>query len=274
MTAAPTLSRRHAAGAPSARGLLFTVLGEFVLPAGGAAWTSAVIDVLGRLGVEEKAARQALMRTAAGDWLVAERVGRRTCWRLTPAAERLLVDGTKRIYGFTGAATGWDGRWVLVLVRTPESERATRHLLRTRLTWAGLGSPAPGVWVGTHAERVHEVDEVLRDAGTDAQVFVGEHAGLGEVTALVRQAWDLNALEQGYQEFIAEFRSRRDRDPLAATVELVHQWRRFPFTDPLLPGTLLPAGWSGVAAARLFARLHARWAADARAEWAVLNTEG
>ena len=33
----PTLSRRHAAGAPSARGLLFTLLGEFVLPGGGAA---------------------------------------------------------------------------------------------------------------------------------------------------------------------------------------------------------------------------------------------
>ena len=58
-------SRRHAAGAASARGLLLTVLGEFVLPAGGSAWTSAFIDVLGRLGVEEKAARQALMRTAA-----------------------------------------------------------------------------------------------------------------------------------------------------------------------------------------------------------------
>ena len=50
---APTMSRRHAAGAESARGLLFTVLGEFVLPAGGSAWTSAFIDVLGRLGVEE-----------------------------------------------------------------------------------------------------------------------------------------------------------------------------------------------------------------------------
>ena len=30
----PALSRRHAAGAGSARGLLFTVLGEFVLPTG------------------------------------------------------------------------------------------------------------------------------------------------------------------------------------------------------------------------------------------------
>jgi phenylacetic acid degradation operon negative regulatory protein len=93
----PALSRRHAAGAGSARGLLFTVLGEFVLPAGGAAWTSTLIDVLGRLGVEEKACRQALMRTAADGWLRAERVGRRTRWWLTDAADTMLTEGTARI---------------------------------------------------------------------------------------------------------------------------------------------------------------------------------
>ena len=41
----PTLSRLHAAGAPSARGLLFTLLGVFVLPGGGAAGTSAALPV-------------------------------------------------------------------------------------------------------------------------------------------------------------------------------------------------------------------------------------
>ena len=40
---APSLSSRHAAGAPSARGLLFTLLGEFVLTTYGTAWTSAVL---------------------------------------------------------------------------------------------------------------------------------------------------------------------------------------------------------------------------------------
>ena len=272
MTTAPTLSRRHATGAASARGLLFTLLGEFALPSGGTAWTSAVIDVLSRLGVEEKTTRQALMRTAADGWLDSERVGRRTCWRLTPAAEQLLTDGTERIYSFTGVTTDWDGRWVVVLVRTPETERATRHLLRTRLAWAGLGTPAPGVWVGTHARRLVEIEQVLRDAGTDAHVFVGQHAGLGEPKALVRQAWDLDAIEHGYEEFVAQFDKRSDRDALVATVELVHQWRRFPWTDPMLPQPLLPARWTGVAAARVFRQLHARWDADARAEWSALNT--
>jgi len=68
--------------------LLFTALGEFLLPTGGSAPTSAFIDVLGRLSVEEKASRQALMRTAADGLLASQRQGRRTLWTLSPTAER------------------------------------------------------------------------------------------------------------------------------------------------------------------------------------------
>src|SRR5258708_19924634 len=82
-SATPTLSRRHAAGAPSASGLLFTLLGEFVLAGDGTAWTSAVIAAFERLGAEEKATRQALMRTAAAGGLRAEKVGPPTPSHLT-----------------------------------------------------------------------------------------------------------------------------------------------------------------------------------------------
>ena len=294
------MSRRHAAGAESARGLLFTVLGEFVLPCGGTAWTSSFIQVFARMRVEEKAARQALMRTAADGWLKAERAGRRTLWHLTPAAERLLSEGTERIYGFTAAAHQWDGRWLLVLARAPETDRPARHLLRTRLSWAGFGSPAPGVWISPHTGAMPDAEHALAAAGLsgDAQIFIAEHqAGhAGRLTEMVRQAWDLEELEGRYRAFIAEFGGPADGgssgrgqardhggrtagdggstvafDPLARVVELVHAWRRFPWTDPALPAALLPAGWSGTEAAVLFKRLHSQWTADAAAEWRRLD---
>jgi phenylacetic acid degradation operon negative regulatory protein len=268
LTASPAMSRRHAAGAASARGLMFTILGEYVLPAGGCAWTSAIIAAMGRVGIEEKATRQALMRTAADGWLTAERVGRRTRWRLTPSADQLLTEGTERIYGFGAHRRGWDGRWLLVLARAAESERAARHLLRSRLTWAGFGSPAPGVWISTHADRLAEVERVLAEAGlsTEAQVFQGSHVG-GEISAMVAQAWDLGAVAQQYSDFISAFADGRTRDPLASTIELVHAWRRFPWTDPDLPAEFLPAQWSGVRAAALFQRRHHKWSPAAQADW-------
>ncbi len=275
-TEPPALSRRPAAGVPSARSLLFTLLGEFVLANDGTAWTSAVIDALGRLRVAEKATRQALMRTAAGGWLAAERMGRRTRWRLTGRGHRLLTEGAERIYSFTGPMAGWDGRWLLVSVRIPESDRAARHVLRTRLSWAGFGSLGGGLWLSPHPDRQDEAARVLAEAGVaeDAHLFVAHRTGLGELAQLVSTAWDLAAIERQYEQFLAEFGGRQPADPLARQVALVHAWRRFPAIDPALPAELLPDRWSGLTAARLFADRHRRWAAEAQQEWKRLNQAG
>lgn len=269
----PTLSRRHAAGAPSARGLLFTLLGEFVLPGGGTAWTSAVLAAFVRLGIEEKTTRQALMRTAASGWLDPEKVGRRTRWRLTASAQKMLTEGADRIYSFTGPGESWDGRWLLVYARIPESDRRARHVVQSRLTWAGFGSLGAGLWISPHPDREAEAIGVLREAGVaaDAHVFVARRSGLADVQVMVAAAWDLGAIEDRYEEFIEEFRGTAPADVLARQVEIVHAWRRFPSIDPVLPRELLPARWSGLKAARLFADRHQRWSGDAKQEWKRLN---
>ena len=269
----PTLFRRHAAGAPSARGLLFTLLGEFVLPGDGTAWTSAVLASFARLGIEEKTTRQALMRTAASGWLDPEKVGRRTRWRLTASAQKMLTEGADRIYSFTGPGESWDGRWLLVYARIPESDRRARHVVQSRLTWAGFGSLGAGLWISPHPDREAEAIGVLREAGVaaDAHVFVARRSGLADVQVMVAAAWDLGAIEDRYEEFIEEFRGTAPADVLARQVEIVHAWRRFPSIDPVLPRELLPARWSGLKAARLFADRHQRWSGDAKQEWKRLN---
>lgn len=270
--ASPTLSRQHSAGSSSARALLFTVMGEFVLPTGGSAWTSAFIETFARMGIEEKAARQALARTAADGWIRSQRVGRRTRWWLTSDGERLLTEGTDRIYAFASSHRDWDGRWLLVMARVPETDRTARHLLRTRLGWAGLGSPAPGTWITTHTERKEEVEQVLKAAGVaDGQIFVAEHCGGGHLATLVAQAWDLTGIEERYEQFLAEFAAASTQDPLTGLIELVHAWRRFPSIDPGLPAQLLPDRWSGARAAKVFAARHARWTPDAVMQWIRLN---
>jgi phenylacetic acid degradation operon negative regulatory protein len=272
----PTLSRRHAVGAPSARGLLFTLLGEFVLTGGGTAWTSAVLEAFARLGIEEKATRQALMRTAASGWLEAERLGRRTRWRLTASARRMLTEGAERIYSFTGPAESWDGRWLLVYIRIPESDRRARRVIRTRLSWAGFGSLGAGVWISPHPDREAEALQVLREAGADrdAHMFVATRTGLADVRVMVAAAWDLAAIEEQYEQFIEEFRGTAPPDVLARQVELVHAWRRFPSVDPALPRELLPERWSGLEAARVFAGRHRQWSDEAQREWKRLNDPG
>jgi len=274
----PALSRRRGLGQTSARSLLLTLLGEFVLPREEPVWTQVLIDVLGGLDVEHKSARQALARTAAEGLVTSDRAGRRVRWTLTPSGRRLLSDGAARIYGFGSPARAWDGRWLVLLVSVPEARRQLRHRLRTRLAWAGLGSPAPGVWVSPDPGKETEVAEVVADLGLDAVTssFVGPFGTIGEEAAVVSQAWDLPAIERGYEDFLAEFAGFATAAPRSAAevlthqVLLVHAWRRFPFLDPQLPAELLPAEWAGARAATLFDTLHHRWAAQAQAHWTTL----
>lgn len=271
----PFVTRRQELGAASARSLLLTVLGEFVLPGGRPFWTSALLELLADLDVAEKAARQAIMRTADSGWIEGSRIGRETRWSLTPAGTELLREGTERIYGFAAADQPWDHRWLVLTVGVPENNRPLRQRLRTRLHWAGLGSASPGVWVTPRVDREPAAERVVRELGLDggSWSFVATSGGIGDERSLVRAAWDLDDVEARYEDFldlVGGRRPRTDRQALVAQVRLVQEWRRFPLLDPGLPRELLPPRWSGHRAAEIFRERHAAWAPRARAAWAGL----
>ena len=248
-------------------------MGEFVLPRRQPVWTAAVVTALGALGVEEKAARQALARTCAEGLIDPVRIGRRTQWALSGAGTALLEDGAQRIYGFMREQHPWDGRWLLLAVTVPETRRQLRHRLRSRLTWAGMGSPAPGLWVVPNAERAGEVERIITELGIagSAMSWVGESGPLGRPEEVVAAAWtSLEEVEQAYDTFVATFDKRRvdaGRDAFVAQVELVQAWRRFPFIDPALPAELLDHDWPGPRAAAVFHQHHQRWHRRAQAHW-------
>ena len=267
-----TANRRREVGFASARSLLLTVLGEFVHPRHASVWTATLIEALGVLGVEEKSARQVLTRTAAEGHLTSTRHGRRVLWDLTPSGAALLEEGTRRIYGFMREVHPWDGRWLVLSVPIPETQRQLRHRLRTRLTWLGLGSPTSGLWVTPDATLDRAVHEVIRDLGLEAQAFAwtGSASGLGDEQRLLADAWDLADVEDRYLSFLGDFEHRTAGSPteaFVAQVGLVQEWRRFPFLDPDLPTELLDHDWPGPRAAAAFHDRHAAWHADAQAEW-------
>jgi phenylacetic acid degradation operon negative regulatory protein len=252
--------------------VLLTVLGEFVLPSGGSAWTTTLVSALALLGVEEATARQAIARSSTAALLVAEKDGRRTRWTLTPRAHRLLNEGAARIYGHGQEHPYWDGRWLLVLTNVPERNRHLRARLRTRLTWYGLGSLGSGMWVTPWSGREEEIVTALEELGlTDrTMTWVGKPGSLGDVEDRIREIWDLDEVASSYQAFIdrvgietaSTFPQR-----FAALVQMVHEWRHFPAADPGLPRRLLPEGWPATEAAQLFARRRSEWSPAAWNWW-------
>ena len=255
---------------PSAKALLLTILGEFVLPRDGRAWTQSLVDGLATHGVGERNARQAIARTADQGFIESERVGRRARWCLTARGLELLTVGTARIYGFGTDGDEWDEHWLVVLCAVPEDQRAKRHHLRSRLAFAGFGFLTPTVAISPHSDREALANAVLRDldlVGASA-VFHAEAGSLTPARDLLSRAWDLDELAREYEAFVAAFGGRRpstDDDRFAALVGLVHEWRRFPFVDPEIPERLLPRRWPGRRAKQTFDARHGDWGPGANA---------
>jgi len=270
------LSRRREVGSASARSLLLTILGEFALPRREPVWTATLLEALARLGVEQRAARQALARTRSERLFTAERHGRRTAWVLTERGIELLDEGAARIYGFMRESHAWDGRWLVLTIPIPEGQRKLRHRLRTQLTWLGFGSPSSGLWVTPDAGQVGEVNRVVQELnlGEQSHAWVGPTVALGDESSLVAAAWDLADVKKKYLDFLEEFEEHRTAtvaEVFVAQINIVQAWRRFPFLDPNLPRELMDDDWPGPRAASIFHERHAEWHSMAQEEWECLQ---
>lgn len=256
----------------TSRGLLMTVLGELVRPNGGVVWTQTLIATMELLGVQQKAARQAVARMHERGWLDRTKVGRRTRWSLTETADALLETGARRIYDFGAGVLEWDRRWLVILASVPESDRNLRYRMSVGLNWAGFGSLGQGTWLSPWTSQELAAVHLLEELGVNATSFVAEIGRIGRGPDLATQAWDLPALRDRYDAFLADTSDlvgQPEDEPSAVTdlIAVVHGWRRFPFLDPDLPSELLPADWPAASAARRFAASRSALVGPATAWW-------
>jgi phenylacetic acid degradation operon negative regulatory protein len=258
----------------SARSLLLTLLGEYVIGSDAPVWTSTLLTALGGVGVAEKSARQAIARAAQAGWIEGDRAGRRAAWRLADGGRQLIVEGSRRVRALRGGdAAPWSGRWLVLHITLPEAQRAERLRLYRALAWIGFGNPTPGLWVCPHIERSADARAVidkfqLSDA---AYAFVAEVLpfGIGH-RDLVARAWNLDTIAEHYAELLRTFTALRPRAgsaTLFAHIELVNALQRLPSIDPGLPDALLPKDWAARRAASKLIELRQKWADAAHAEW-------
>ncbi len=235
----------------NARSALFDVYGDHLRDRGGAAPVASLVRLLGPLGVAPPAVRTAISRMVRQGWLTPARVQHAAGYALTPRATRRLDDAAARVYR-TGRAP-WDGTWHLLVVSMP-SARSARDRVRAGLSFLGYGPLEDTTWV---SPRPHpEADSLLAGEGARAERFTANHDG--DSGALISRAWDLDGLARAYLRFVddavllAEPADGSDRAAFVARSRLVHEWRKFLFSDPALPAALLPVDWPEAKAADYF----------------------
>lgn len=238
----------------NARSALFDLYGDHLRSRGGRARVASLVRLLESLGITAPAVRTAVSRMVKQGWLQPDRVDGAPGYALTERADARLEEAARRIYR-TGAGSAWDGRWHVVILER-SSERLARERLRNGLAYLGYAPVGGRTWIAARSSP--ELERLLDAEGVRAERFRARHQG--DDAELVRRAWDLTAISRSYRRWLAETQLTVDSLPaepsdeaaFAARSRLVHEWRKFLFTDPGLPRELLPDGWPGDEAAKFF----------------------
>ena len=252
-------------GAVRPQTLMLTLLGRYLLGREVAVSAASVIEVFGRVGVGEHAARSTLTRMVNRGLLLRQRHGRAMYFGLTARSERILADGEARLWQAGAVNRDWDGVWTLLGFSLPESWQKQRHELRSQLTWAGFGPLFNGLWIAPG--RV-AVEEIVGSLGLESHVKAFHATTLPgtDVDQMIRETWDLEAIAAPYRTFIERWihaaadleAETGGRDPLAVKLVLDSDWLQVIRDDPRLPVGHLPPDWPAAEAEALFVRLDRR----------------
>jgi phenylacetic acid degradation operon negative regulatory protein len=246
-------------GPPRIASFIVTVWGDAVAPRGGSLWLGSLQAILDRFGCTPGQVRTAMSRLTEEGWLVRNRVGRLSFYRLGPRGETSFAAAAARIYAT--APPDWDGTFRLLLAPRPAAEEAL----------AARGFAAlPPFRIGLSGTEA--------DLPADAPLLLARPRSTAEARELAARAWPLAPLGAFYARFLHAFAPLRDAAPgippaeaLPLRLLLVHEWRRAVLRDPGLPEALLPPDWPGHEARALTIALYRRLSPGAEA-W--LDAEG
>ncbi len=230
-----------------------------------------VFDVAAAAGVGEQPVRLAIRRMIAAGEIVQSGRGRGGTLRLTgEGLQRLDRDRIAlRLAALQDAGEApWDGRWQLIAISTPESERAIRDQLRRRLLESGAAAVSTGLYVSPH-----DLTDLLPTGGREHLVLAAADRltvrGQQQPQVIAEMLWPATPLLRGYTELDALTGTVRKRVRGAGTdaarglmITLAVALEQAIRPDPLIPAELRRGTWRP-------SRSRAAW----RAAWNALQRQ-
>lgn len=266
---APALIRALLNDRPlKAAAFIVTIYGDVVEPRGGVLWMGDLIALCAEVGISESLVRTAVSRLVSAGQLVGEKEGRRSYYRLAPAARAEFATASRVLFEQPG-----DDGWEFVHLFGEDADATMRALERV-----GYARIAPRLAVGPK-RHVEAIDKALV---FEARAVSGD----GELQRFAAGYWDLPAAAMAYDSFLTNFAAVADgrgvsarpdgRKALTLRLLLVHAYRLVVLRDPRLPPAALPEAWPGEAARTLFSRLYVELsrAADRHVAAELTSMEG
>lgn len=214
----PLITALHNEGRLRVWSLVVTVFGDAVQHRGGRIATLRLQHLLERVGVEAGALRTALSRLTSDGWVLRDREGRNSFYRLSESGQAEIRSAAVDIY--RGPFNGEIDRWVLA---------------------SGASAPKAGIEVAANLWLIPQ------DYATD----LSDHLCLTGALSSFPEGFAKQVLSEAHQSALAGL--KRDisalkggdlspLDAMAARMLLIHRWRRIVLRFPDIPPELFPAG--------------------------------
>lgn len=212
--------------------LIVTFFGDAIVPRGGAVSARTVSLVMERLGIGEGAVRTAFSRLAADGWVIREKVGRFSYYRLAREVAETFRAASTRIYAAHTNSVPSPQRW-LVAIRDMDAPGAFSF---------DPGDDAAAVWLVPDPD-----DATIGEFGKRDCVTIA--GALKNVPAWVRERAAPAHLAEGFRQLNLDFSPLRQNPPaspldaIATRCLLIHEWRRQLLRLPNAPAALYPESW-------------------------------
>ncbi|MFW1982216.1 PaaX family transcriptional regulator C-terminal domain-containing protein [Acinetobacter guillouiae] len=252
----------------SGTSLIMTVFGDCVHHHGGIISLASLIQLMSVFGLNERSVRTAVFRLVQNGWLVSEKIGRTSYYRVTESSLNGFTLADTKIYNFNHKE--WDQSWDLVLLSSLDIDN--KQILKKELEWLGFASIASNVMAYPSCDKLKLQNLLLSQNMTDQVViFKAETLQLWQesyptVKRMVEVNWPILELHSRYEKFIQDFREFlnlvENSDDMEAAqafqirILLIHQFRRILLKDPNLPFELLPSNWLSLNARNLSSNLY------------------
>lgn len=250
------------------RSMIFTLYGDYIRHYGNEIWIGSLISLLKEFGHNEQSVRAAISRMNKQGWVTSRREGNKSFYYLTEQGKGRMEEAAKRIFKLKPEK--WDGKWRIFVYNIPEEIRSVRDELRKELVWSGFGTLTNSSWISPNNLN-QQVDSLIEkyDIKPYVHFFESEYKGPHENVKLINQCWDIDEINNKYEQFIEAYSKKyvidknkihrggmTDSHCFVERTLLVHEYRKFLFVDPGLPEELLPAQWLGGHAAALFSEYY------------------
>ncbi len=268
------------------RSMIFTLYGDYIRHFGNKIWIGSLIRLLNEFGHNDQAVRAAISRMNKQGWVQSEKQGNKSYYFLTDRGVKRMEEAANRIFKLKPEQ--WDGKWRMLMYTIPEEIRSIRDELRKELVWSGFGSMSNSCWISPN-KLEKQVEDLIEKYEIKEYVdfFIATYDGPHENSRVVDKSWNLEEINEKYQEFITEYSQKyiiakskiqkddmTDAECFVERTKLVHEYRKFLFVDPGLPEELLPAQWLGGHAASLFSDYYRELAEPALSFFESVFKEG